>query len=282
MNKLIGNHSDISIDGKQNNKQFFIVEVEASPQNNKIIYQPIHRHPYHEILLVTQGEGEIDVDFKRYTLKRGSICLFSPFQIHHPLKASNDYKVCLIRFYPSIFENSEFFDEINVFDYDFINLQEHHYMRLKMLLQELIIEFNSEQTLKNYAMGNLFKCMLITIQRAIPETIFEKSSDNNFSKLNSLIVENKFKIFKPRDYAKQLKISERALNTIIKNSTGQSAGEYIRSKTNFEAQRLLLFSTESIKEIAYTLGFDDISYFSRFFKKLNNKSPQKYREDFKD
>ena len=44
-----------------------------------------------------------------------------------------------------------------------------------------------------------------------------------------------------------------------------------------ESKRLLYFSSLSVKEIAYTLGFEDASYFVRFFKHLTGTTPLQLR-----
>jgi AraC-like DNA-binding protein len=44
-----------------------------------------------------------------------------------------------------------------------------------------------------------------------------------------------------------------------------------------EAKRLLFHSERSIKEIAFELGFEDASYFNRFFKRIAQTTPAVYR-----
>ncbi len=44
-----------------------------------------------------------------------------------------------------------------------------------------------------------------------------------------------------------------------------------------QAKHLLLTSKMNITEIATDLGFEDVAYFSRFFKRLVNHSPEKFR-----
>lgn len=51
----------------------------------------------------------------------------------------------------------------------------------------------------------------------------------------------------------------------------------IHERTLIEAKRLLLFTNNSIAEIAHELGFTDKSYFMRFFKKHMNLTAQNYR-----
>jgi AraC family transcriptional activator of pobA len=45
-----------------------------------------------------------------------------------------------------------------------------------------------------------------------------------------------------------------------------------------EAKRLLLYSTATVAECGYALGFDDPAYFSRFFKAASGHSPRAFRK----
>ena len=71
-----------------------------------------------------------------------------------------------------------------------------------------------------------------------------------------------------KDYAKMLNITPNYLNTITKSEAGKTAGEVIRGKTILEAQRMLIFTTSSISEIAYKLNFEDNSYFWKLFNAM--------------
>lgn len=52
--------------------------------------------------------------------------------------------------------------------------------------------------------------------------------------------------------------------------------QYINQKKIERAQLLLSLKNESIKEIAYSLSFENISYFNRLFKKMTGKTPRQY------
>ena len=69
------------------------------------------------------------------------------------------------------------------------------------------------------------------------------------------------------DLARTLGQSETRLYTVVKKFSGLSPKEYLTKRTVVEAQRLLVYSQLSVKELARHLGFDDESYFSRLFKK---------------
>lgn len=79
------------------------------------------------------------------------------------------------------------------------------------------------------------------------------------------------------DYARQLGVSQNHLNDIAKRTTGRSAGQLIKDHLISHATTCLLHSHKSIGEIAYSLGFEDPSYFSRFYKSKTGKSPTQLR-----
>lgn len=78
-------------------------------------------------------------------------------------------------------------------------------------------------------------------------------------------------------YAGRLGVSETHLNRICRASFGTSALGTINRRLLLEATRDLTFTTMSVKEIAYSLGFDDPAYFTRFFTRHSGETPTQYR-----
>ena len=58
---------------------------------------------------------------------------------------------------------------------------------------------------------------------------------------------------------------------------GQSALDLLHERMLLEARRLLAYTDASVAEVAGDLGFDDPSYFSRFFARRAGRSPQDWR-----
>lgn len=81
------------------------------------------------------------------------------------------------------------------------------------------------------------------------------------------------------DYAKELTITPVHLNRICQIVAGKSTSQIIQEHSVNEACKYLIHTSNSISEIAHTLNFDDLGYFSRLIKKHLGKSPQKYRMD---
>ena len=70
-----------------------------------------------------------------------------------------------------------------------------------------------------------------------------------------------------QDYADQLGISVNHLNKTVKAATGYTPGQLIRKEVVLEAKRLFQHTDLTATEVGYRLGFDDSSYFGRFFKR---------------
>ncbi len=68
------------------------------------------------------------------------------------------------------------------------------------------------------------------------------------------------------------------LNTVIKSVSGQTASSIIHGKILLEAKSYLLHTGLQISEVAYQLGFKDVSYFNRFFKRLADQTPLSFRK----
>ena len=79
-------------------------------------------------------------------------------------------------------------------------------------------------------------------------------------------------------YADKLAMTPDRLNDHVKRATGVTAGHLIRQRVLTEAKRQLVFTSEPIHEIAYTLAFADHSHFARFFRKQTGMTPQAFRE----
>ncbi|SNR45555.1 AraC family transcriptional regulator [Flavobacterium sp. ov086] len=72
--------------------------------------------------------------------------------------------------------------------------------------------------------------------------------------------------------------TESKLNELSKLHTNKTAQNVIFGLIVSEAKRLFTYEKLSVKEVGYTLGFNDPFYFSNFFKKHTNISPKSYKE----
>jgi AraC-like DNA-binding protein len=77
--------------------------------------------------------------------------------------------------------------------------------------------------------------------------------------------------------AGQLNLTPRYMSDLLKQETGKTAIELIHLALISEAKNLLLDSKLTVSEIAYRLGFENLPYFSRLFKKETGMTPKQFQ-----
>jgi AraC family transcriptional activator of pobA len=79
------------------------------------------------------------------------------------------------------------------------------------------------------------------------------------------------------DYADMLNVSQSRLRKACLGVTEQSPMQIVHARVLLEAKRHLVYTSMSVREIAYALGFDDPAYFTRFFSQRTGMSPRTFR-----
>jgi AraC family transcriptional regulator, transcriptional activator of pobA len=85
------------------------------------------------------------------------------------------------------------------------------------------------------------------------------------------------KLRSPLDFANQLHVHVNHLNHSLKKSTQKTTTQIISDRILQESKILLRESTWNVSEIAWALGFSEVSHFNNFFKKHMQISPLKFR-----
>ncbi|MBN8789814.1 MAG: helix-turn-helix domain-containing protein, partial [Terrimonas sp.] len=148
-------------------------------------------------------------------------------------------------------------------------------------------ELENEETFgKEMILGNYLKSFLIQIQRR--KNQFEHAADPlspifdekrmQLMKFINLIDENYKKGYSVAEYARLLYISSRSLSDLTQQQLNKTPSQMIQERIILEAQRLLLYSSFNINQVGYRLGFDDASYFVKYFKKYTGVSPSEFKK----
>ena len=80
------------------------------------------------------------------------------------------------------------------------------------------------------------------------------------------------------DYANRLCVTPKYLSAVCKQVTGKTASTYINFYMVKDIKQLLKYSDKSIKEIAQSLGFPNLSFFGKYVKAHLGVSPSAYRK----
>jgi AraC-like DNA-binding protein len=92
-----------------------------------------------------------------------------------------------------------------------------------------------------------------------------------------------FKTLKsPIQYAKELNYSLSHLNESVRNVTGFPVSYWIHQQVVLEAKRLLYYTDMDVKEIAFSLGYEGHTYFTRLFSKVAGVPPGAFRRKFRE
>lgn len=84
---------------------------------------------------------------------------------------------------------------------------------------------------------------------------------------------------KPKNLAQKLCVSVNHLNKVLRAHTGQTTTDWITARKLTTAKHLLLYTTKTVTQIGYALGFEEPAYFSRFFHRYTGSSPSSFRKD---
>lgn len=111
------------------------------------------------------------------------------------------------------------------------------------------------------------------------KTAYNKVVDDFYLRLNAYFNENQDTITLPSVtyFAEKANLSANYFGDVIKHFTGISPQDHIRDNIIQTAKNKLSQTSLSVSEIAYSLGFDYPTYFTRFFRKETGFTPSVYR-----
>lgn len=130
---------------------------------------------------------------------------------------------------------------------------------------------------------HLLHLFLILIQRFGVRRDCDGLSVNNpshiyFVRFRKLVEENYHAIHTVNEYAGLLHISSKTLTNCTKEISRQTPLQIINDRILLEARRLLAYSDKNVNEIGFDLGFDDPSYFAKFFKRQMKMLPSDFKK----
>ena len=254
--------------------------------------EQVHRHNYYMVMVVTKGEGWQLIDFESYRVRPGRIFVMYPGQVH-AWEEYTDLEGFLVFFTQGFF--TERYNDNNLREFPFFNTsyflpyidaRPTAFSHLIRLVGCMLREYEQRpgdylKTLRSYLNIVLHECKRLYHGR---EEDSHEPRDKNMvlivRRFEQLIEEHFRDKRKVRDYAELLLLTPNYLNAVCNKVAGRSAGELIRERVMLEARRMLLHDARTVAEIGHYLSFPDNSYFSRFFKKYEGMSPEKFRKKY--
>jgi AraC-like DNA-binding protein len=286
----------IDFDNKSNPKSYLeVIRIEELLTRKVSDHDPHKNHivKFYIIFFITSGEGNHTIDFIDYRYQQGTVLLIRQDQVHKFFRSSNVKGYLLIfteEFILShlnkleVLKSFQLFNELLSFPKIELNPREEEFSSFDSLVKQIEREYKFKD---EYSLGITRSALHIVITKLFriksqnAQVFGKKKYLAEFLSFQKMVENNCFNNKKVDNYAKELGFSTKTLNNIVQSIANKSAKVLIDEIAIMQIKRLLISTNESIKEIAYTAGFDDPSNFFKYFKKYVGSSPEVFRQSQK-
>ncbi|RZJ23638.1 MAG: helix-turn-helix domain-containing protein [Acinetobacter sp.] len=255
--------------------------------NQKLNYP--HRHSFYHLVFFIKGNGQVGIDHNSFDIKPNQIYFMLPGQLQTYF-CEEDVEGYVInfsfQFFNSFLLKVNYLDQFPYFkgtmDNPVIQIPEAMQQHIIILFERMFSEAAERKRLDLDMVKVLMLQLFIHIGRITNQTEQEVSACYKMvhvKKFLNLIETNLLNLKLPKDYAQMLHITTNHLNSLCNEILGKSTGEVIRERLITEAKRLMINHELSISEVAYRLNFNDNSYFTKFFKKHTDMTPEAFRQN---
>lgn len=240
-----------------------------------------HRDDHYMFILQQKGRFLCEIDFSEMLLHESSLCFVAPGQVHRYLQQERSQGWFIFvdtglvaEQYRQIFDTHQHSRQVvSVQPGDVV------FDTVPLLEQLLLREHHALQS-------SLVASLTATILGIIAARIVQSGSSGHSIGSQKYHIAIRFKQlvkqhYKERkqvlQYAERLNITPLYLNEVVKEITGFPASYWIQQEIVLEAKRLLYYTAMDVKQVAYELGYEDHTYFSRFFKKHTGTTAVAFR-----
>lgn len=157
------------------------------------------------------------------------------------------------------------------------------------IFERIASEFNSDYKYKHDVIRNqIFELLHFALKKQPTDNLVKQltNASQRISTLFLELLERQFPIDDTHqhinlrsasDYANQLNVHVNHLNRAVKDTTEKTTSQIIAERILQEAKILLKHSVWTVSDIAYALGFTEVTHFNNFFKKHVQLSPLKFK-----
>ena len=230
-----------------------------------------------EVLWIKKGSGVLWVDEQNYQLEDNTVLCLAPGHVRKCNFEIGVRKAIIFPLPPEFIwlseespNNPSWLEQYNKeFNVAITRVNEETQYELEVVVRKMKWEFSNYLNRRLELIKGLLNIFLIYFSRNLKEPVNEILQNREAElvrKFMGLLKKNYIQQKMVCDYATQLCVTPNYLNRTVKKITGFTASHHIQQQIILEAKRKAIFSSVTMKEIAYTLGFDNLAHFSKFFK----------------
>lgn len=236
-----------------------------------------HWHEEFQLTFVLSGTLELSVEKETYEIRENNGLIINSRKLHHarPLTKSSEY-LC-IDFSPKFVNDDLYQSSIKViqdnqhFSCRFLTLS----LQQKAILKEILHDPDSYNFLKIYAL------LLSCLSQVDTDLGFqEMKEDQTIYQLLNFVHHNYQRATTVNEIAQVIPINKNKCTKLFKMYTNLSPMNYVIDYRLIKAKELLLNTEDTISDICFTVGFNNLSYFIVRFKKKYGNSPKQFRKRF--
>ncbi len=247
-----------------------------------------HRVNFHHLIYISDGVGTHFIDFNRYPYQPGSFIFINSRQVH-AFESENRPRGLLIIFTQAFLDSIRINIRVPVFSSGFhaateapvLTVQDAVKESFEALLTEIKI-VSGEKPHDRLIFQLLFTALILKLHQLRSGSKIHPVSEQRRKQIAhflSLIEEKYASVKDAAYYADLMGMTYKSLNQICKSVIGQTPKQIIDAHTILEAKRRLAIENIQITQLAYELGFEDVSNFIKYFKKHTLMTPQQFRHN---
>ncbi|MCL6444714.1 MAG: AraC family transcriptional regulator [Alicyclobacillus sp.] len=249
-----------------------------------------HWHHHLEWVCVLRGCARLQVDGDFAEMHPGELTFINSEQIHSAIPLATDTELVAIVFNDAILRNSgldctdsRYFSPLvsnRISLPNFIKMDDPLWPDIAPSIQAIVEEFAKRKPgYELFIKSELLKIFGLIFRYYSPmsESKRLRQETGNFTALLGYLREHFSETVSVRDAARMVNMSPNYFCKVFKRLTGKTLVEYLHILRVMEAERLLLETDLPITTIASDVGFGNVTYFGRVFKKYKNITPSDVR-----
>ena len=225
------------------------------------------------LIVTTGGLGEIKTTGERYLLEKGSAVVIDCNEYHeYNTKKGHDWEFYWVHFQPLNFQS---YHERLIKNLTCVTLR--NPVAVEGFMRDLHALSFTPNPLNYLQQSNLLSNVLTEMVCSLEEGNETKKTRMDVEKLQSFIRQNFKKELHLDDFIKEINLSKHHLIRLFEKETGITPYRFLHLCRIQRAQILLKSTEKSVTEIAYEVGYNDVTVFIRRFKSFTSFTPLAYR-----
>ncbi|MFD6350296.1 AraC family transcriptional regulator [Streptomyces roseolus] len=237
-----------------------------------------HRHTFYEIVHVVEGTGAHVIDTESYALRPPQLGVILPGQVHW-WEGVRGLEGSLVLFTPEFLVDGP--DDLGLLrrlgERPWVDLDAAAHARTSLLMGELAEEYRGGDDGFAGVLRSLLHVLLVRAAR-MPGGRAVVPSQGLAGEFLKLVADAGGGGVSVRECAGRLGVTPGYLTEVVRAATGRTPAALLREARAREAQRLLVATGLSVRQVGARVGFDDPAYFCRFFRREVGMSPGGFRK----